>query len=111
MDRKMRYESIKHDFKINNIYKSFNGSSYKLLEKFSEGAFFMQNITSGEYLLAIGVELFKRYPVDERTTENNTEISIEWQHGRYLGKSILDIDMYSLKNEFAPEHEVSVKVR
>ncbi|MBQ5445696.1 MAG: hypothetical protein IIT48_03395 [Lachnospiraceae bacterium] len=71
----------------------------------------MQNITSGEYLVAIGVELFKRYPVDERTTENNTEISIEWQHGRYLGKSILDIDMYSLKNEFAPEHEVSVKVR
>ena len=55
----------------------------------------MQNITSGEYLVAIGVELFKRYPVDERTTENNTEISIEWQHGRYLGKSILDIDMYS----------------
>lgn len=40
MDRKMRYESIKHDFKINNIYKNFNGSSYKLLEKFSEGAFF-----------------------------------------------------------------------
>lgn len=104
---KIHYEKINQKFIENEKYNNFNDREYILVAKFSENTFFMQDTKSREYIVAIDVKAFKRYPSNEIPNNSNTEIGIMWEHGRYLGKNLIDIDIYSLKKEFSPQKKIN----
>lgn len=106
MGKEIHYEKMFENFKVSNIYRNTNGSFYMLISKFTEDTFFMQNVKTKEYLVAIGVNKYKTYPKGEMPDKDNTETGIMWEHGRYLGNELIDIDMYSLKREYMAKNEI-----
>lgn len=94
------YEQKEHDFKQGEILHNFNGTDYKIMECYSENNFLMMNMASGQFVAAIGVQYYARYPHAGEYTEENAEVGIEWGHGVYLSATPSEIDFVGLRAEY-----------
>lgn len=94
------YEQEEHDFKRGEVLHNFNGTDYKIMECYSANNFLMMNMASGQFLVAVGLQYFSRYPSDGEYTKDNAEVGIEWGHGVYLSEMPSEIDFVWLRAEY-----------
>lgn len=90
-------------FEQGDILHNFNGSDYRVVEKYTKDCLLLMNVKSGNFLVAEGVHQFRRYPKDETPTEENVERGIEWGSGVYLSATPSEIDFAGLRRQY---HEV-----
>ena len=81
------YEKLESDLMKGEIYHNFNGSDYRLMEKYSGRNMLFMDVNSGQFVVGIGVEYFCRYPQGEDRNSDLCETGIEWGHGLYLAKN------------------------
>ena len=89
-----------------DILHNFNGSDYRVMEKFSARNLLLMDVNKGNMLVAIGTGTYIRYPKDETPTEDNQTIAIEWDHGVYLGATPSRIDFGMLREKYGEVREV-----
>ena len=53
------YEQREHDFKQGEVLRNFNGTDYKVMERYSANNFLMMNMVSGRTVL--GMPLMRRW--------------------------------------------------
>ena len=56
------YEQEEHEFKQGEVLHNFNGTDYKVMERYSKNNLLMMNMASGQFLVAVGVQCYSRYP-------------------------------------------------
>lgn len=95
-----RYEPKVHDFKPGEVLHNFNGTDYKVMECYSANNYLMMNMASGQFLVAVGLQYFSRYPSAGEYTEENEEIGIKWGYGVYLSATPSEIDFVGLRAEY-----------
>ena len=88
------------------IYHNFNGSDYRLMEKYSGRNMLFMDVNSGQFVVGIGVEYFCRYPQGEDRNSDLCETGIEWGHGLYLGNTPSTINFALLRREHGVEKEI-----
>ncbi len=99
------YEQEKHDFKQGEVLRNFNGTDYKVVERYSENNFLMMNMASGQFLVAVGLKYYSRYPYAGEHTKENAETGIEWGHGIYLSAIPSEIDFTALRAEYCEPYQ------
>ena len=70
------------------------------MECYSENNLLMMNMASGEFMVAIGMQYFSRYPYAGEYSKDNAEVGIEWGHGIYLSATPSEIDFVGLRAEY-----------
>ena len=100
------YEQEEHEFKQGEVLHNFNGTDYKVMERYSKNNLLMMNMASGQFLVAVGVQCYSRYPYAGEYTKENAETGIEWGHGVYLSATPSEIDFVGLRSEYCePYHQ------
>jgi len=94
------YEQEGHEFKQGEILHNLNGTDYKVMECYSENNLLLMNMASGQFLVAVGVQCYSRYPYAGEYTKENAETGIEWGHGVYLSATPSEIDFVGLRSEY-----------
>lgn len=94
------YEQKEHDFKQGEVLRNFNGTDYKVMERYSANNYLMMNMVSGQFLVAVGLQYYSRYPHAGEYTKDNAEVGIEWGHGVYLSATPSEIDFVGLRAEY-----------
>ena len=94
------YELKKQDFRQGDILHNFNGTDYRVMEKYTEKNLLLMNLSSGSLVVALDTDYFARYPKNGEQTEENAEYGIEWGHGVYLSAVPSEIDFRSLRTEY-----------
>lgn len=100
------YEKLESDMVQGEIYHNFNGSDYRLMEKYSGRNMLFMDIHSGQFVVGIGVDSFCRYPQGEDKHSDLCEKGIEWGHGLYLGNTPSTINFALLRREYGVEKEI-----
>lgn len=100
------YEKLESDLMQGEIYHNFNGSDYRLMEKYSGRNMLFMDVNSGQFVVGIGVEYFCRYPQGEDRNSDLCETGIEWGHGLYLGNTPSTINFALLRREHGVEKEI-----
>ena len=59
-----------------------------------------------QIIVGQGVQLYERYPKDERPDSDSRVTGIEWDHGVYLGNDITGLDFDILKQEYGEPDRV-----
>ena len=93
------YEKLESDLMQGEIYHNFNGSDYRLMEKYSGRNMLFMDVNSGQFVVGIGVEYFCRYPQGEDRNSDLCETGIEWGHGLYLGNTPSTINFALLRRD------------
>lgn len=101
-----KYETVEKIFSQGEILHNFNGSDYRVLERMSARNLMLLNERSGEFVAAIGVSLFMRFPELEAPTENNLQYGIEWSSGIYLGKTPSYIDFQAIREKYGEPKKI-----
>lgn len=96
----MRYEKISKEFVQGEELYNLNGVTYKLLEKYSDRNFLLMDNATGNFVVALGVDFFAKYPRSEGKESEDCVYGIEWGHGVYLGTTPSEIDFASLRKEY-----------
>lgn len=94
------YVKEESHFEQGDILRNFNGNDYRVVEKYTKDCLLLMNTASGNFLVAEGVQSFKRYPKDETPTEDNVEYGIEWGSGVYLSATPSEIDFQGLRRQY-----------
>ncbi len=94
------YEQKPHAFKQGEVLHNFNGTDYKVIECYSPNNILMMNMASGQFLVAVDVKYYSRYPYAGEYTKDNAETGIEWGHGHYLTVKPSEIDFAGLRAEY-----------
>ena len=94
------YEQKEHEFKQGEILRNLNGTDYRVVERYSENNLLLMNMASGQFLVAVGVQYYSRYPYAGEYTKENAETGIEWGHGVYLSATPSEIDFAALRAEY-----------
>lgn len=94
------YEQEEHEFKQGEVLHNFNGTDYKVMECYSDNNYLMMNMASGQFLVAVDVQYYSRYPYAGEYTKDNAESGIEWGHGVYLSATPSEIDFVGLRSEY-----------
>ena len=94
------YEQKEHDFKQGEVLHNFNGTDYKVMERYSANNYLMMNMASGQFMVAVGLQYYSRYPYAGEYTKDNAEVGIEWGHGVYLSATPSEIDFVGLRAEY-----------
>lgn len=94
------YEQKAHDFKQGEVLHNFNGTDYKVMERYSDNNLLMMNMASGQFLVAVGVQYYFRYPNAGEYIKDNAEAGVEWGHGVYLSATPSEIDFVGLRAEY-----------
>lgn len=100
------YKAVERKYEQGEILHNFNGSDYRVMEKFSAKNLLLMDVDKGNILVAIGTETYTRCPKDEMPTEDNQTIAIEWDHGVYLGATPSRIDFGMLRERYGEEKEI-----
>lgn len=100
------YEKLESDLMQGEIYHNFNGSDYRLMEKYSGRNMLFMDVNSGQFVVGIGVEYFCRYPQGEDRNSDLCETGIEWGHGLYLGNTPSTINFALLRREHGVDKEI-----
>ena len=59
---KYHYEKQHTECSRGDIFKNTNGSSYRVMEKYSDSNMLLQNIDTGMFVVGVGVEFFRKLP-------------------------------------------------
>lgn len=94
------YEQEEHEFKPGEVLHNFNGMDYKVMECYSKDSLLMMNMASGQFLVAVDVQYYSRYPYKGEYTKDNAETGIEWGHGVYLSATPSEIDFAGLREKY-----------
>jgi len=100
------YKAVERKYVQGDILHNFNGSDYRVMEKFSARNLLLMDVNKGNMLVAIGTGTYTRYPKDKAPTEDNQTIAIEWDHGVYLGVTPSRIDFGMLREKYGEVREV-----
>ncbi len=100
------YEILESNLEQGEIYHNFNGSDYRLMEKYSDRNMLFMDVNSGQFVVGIGVDFFCRYPQGEDKRSDLCETGIEWGHGLYLGNTPSTINFALLRREHGVEKEI-----
>ena len=60
---------------------------------------------SGEFIVAVGVGFFARFPKGELPITDNRVYGIEWDHGIYYGSAPSYIDFQRIREEYGEKRE------
>ena len=99
------YEKQTADFKTGELLHNFNGNDYRVMEDYGGGNILLMQMNTGMFVVAEGIEAYKRYPKDEMPTAENTQTGIEWGNGVYLGTDISAIDFEWLRDKYGAPPE------
>lgn len=99
------YEQKEHAFQLGEVLHNFNGTDYKVMECYSKNNLLMMNMASGQFLVAVGVAYYDRYPYAGEHTKENAETGIEWGHGHYLTAKPSEIDFAALRAEYCEPYQ------
>lgn len=101
------YEKLESELQQGEIYHNFNGSDYRLMEKYSDRNMLFMDVNSGQFVVGVGVDYFARYPQDEDRHSSLCETGIEWGHGIYLGNTPSTINFSLLRREHGKDNEIN----
>lgn len=87
----LHYEKCDRTFERGQTFHNFNDHDYMVLEALSPRNLVVMDMKSGSLTIALGATEYKRYPKDEEPTKDNTTIGVSWEHGIYLGLSLIHI--------------------
>ena len=97
------YEKLESDLVQGEIYHNFNGSDYRLMERYSDRNMLFMDVNSGQFVVGVGVDYFVRYPQGEDRYSSLCETGIEWGSGVYLGNTPSTINFSMLRREYGKE--------
>lgn len=88
-------------YEVGDIIHNFNGSDYRVMERYTDKNMLLMDVNSGNFVVGIGVCQYARYPagVNEYTPEI-AEVGVEWDHGVYLPNMPSAIDFAALRREY-----------
>lgn len=94
------YKPVATKFEQGEVLHNFNGSDYKVIEKLSASNLLLMEQRSGNFTVAIGAGMYKRYPKGEEPTEDNAMTCLEWDHGVYLGNTPSQFDFADIRQRY-----------
>lgn len=97
------YEKLESDLVQGEVYHNFNGSDYRLMERYSDRNMLFMDANSGQFVVGVGVDYFIRYPQGEDRYSSLSETGIEWGSGVYLGNTPSTINFSMLRREYGKE--------
>lgn len=95
-----KYELVEKTFSQGESLHNFNGNDYRVLERLSARNLMLLNERNGEFVAAIGVSFYVRFPEMEAPTDNNLQYGIEWSNGLYLGRTPSTIDFEAIREKY-----------
>lgn len=101
------YEKLESDLVQGEVYHNFNGSDYRLMERYSDRNMLFMDVNSGQFVVGVGVDYFVRYPQGEDRYSSLCETGIEWGSGVYLGNTPSTINFSMLRREYGKDKEIS----
>lgn len=101
------YEKLESDLRQGEVYHNFNGSDYRLMERYSDRDMLFMDVDSGQFMVGIGVDQFVRYPQGEDRYSSLCETGIEWSSGIYLGNTPSAINFSMLRREYGRDQDIS----
>lgn len=99
------YKTVESRFEQGEVLHNFNGRDYKVIEKLSARNLIVMDAASGNFTVAIGAGMYKRYPKGEEPTEDNAMTCLEWDHGVYLGNTPSMIDFSAIRQKYGEVEE------
>lgn len=99
------YEQKEHSFKQGEILHNFNGTDYKVVECYSKNNLLVMSMDTGQFVVAVGMSYYSRYPYAGEYTKDNAEVGIEWGHGIYLSATPSEIDFVALRTEYCEPYK------
>ena len=102
----LHYEKNDRTFERGQTFHNFNDHDYMVLEALSPKNLVVMDMKSGSLTIALGVTEYKRYPKDEKPTNDNTTIGVSWEHGIYLGSTLSTTNFRMYKKEYGTPEKV-----
>ena len=99
-------KKLESDLVQGEIYHNFNGSDYRLMERYSDRNMLFMDVNSGQFVVGVGVDYFVRYPQGEDRYSSLSETGIEWGSGVYLGNTPSTINFTMLRREYGKDKEI-----
>ena len=99
-ERFLRYERMDAGYMRGQVLHNFNGRDYMVLEALSEKNLVVMDLKNGSLTVALGTNTYRRYPKDQEPTEDNTVLSISWEHGIYLEGDLSATNFRAYKQEY-----------
>lgn len=96
----LSYTKLYREFEQGEVLRNFNGRSYRVMEKLSERNLLLQDVVTGTFIVAQGVDAFARHPRGVDATDANSLIGIEWGQGLYLSSTPSTIDFHHIRQEY-----------
>lgn len=95
------YEKGNRIYEVRDIVHNFNGSDYRVMERYSDKNMLLMDVNSGNFVVGIGVCQYARYPAGANEyTPEIAEVGVEWDHGVYLPNMPSAIDFAALRREY-----------
>lgn len=101
-----KYEAVEKTYSQGEILHNLNGTDYRVLEKLSARNLLLLNESNGQFVVAVGVGFFVRFPQEELPTMDNEIYGIEWDHGVYYCASPSFIDFQRIREEYGEPREI-----
>lgn len=106
MSRGFHYERQDTKFQQGEIIHNFNGNDYRVMEQLSVRNLLLMDTNTGNFIVAVGVDLYVRTPSGEKPHASNCVYGIEWGHGIYLSAIPSNIDFYHIRQEYGEPERV-----
>ncbi len=109
----LHYEAVDHHYHIGEIVDNLNGSSYRVMELFSPENLLLMSVDSGEMIVGVNTQYYKRTPKEGYSSPDSVICGIEWGQGVYLGNRVADISYESLRQSYgiSPKQETLTQFR
>lgn len=99
------YEQTGHVFHAGESIKNLYGGKYHILEVLDPKNLLLMSENTGEILVGVDTEYFKRTPSGTYASPDSEVRGIEWRHGIYLGKSVSAIDFEGIRSRYGIQEE------
>lgn len=103
---KLSYTELYSAFEQGEVFRNFNGRDYRVMEKLSPKNLLLQDEMSGDFIVALGVQLFARHPRGVEAKEENCLIGMEWGQGVYLSSTPSTIDFRHIRQEYGTQRQI-----
>lgn len=106
MSSGFHYEIVEVKFGQGDILHNFNGNDYRVMEKLSARNLLLMDTNTGNFIVAVGVDLYVRTPSEEEPSASNHVYGIEWGHGIYLSATPSNIDFRYIRQEYGEPERI-----
>lgn len=104
--RGYHYEIQEAKFEQGQILHNLNGNDYRVMEKLSAKNLLLMDLSTGNFTVAVGVNLYIRTPSGEEPNKSNCTYGIEWGHGIYLSATPSAIDFRYIRQEYGTPERI-----